>query len=107
KIEFSRRSDISFSSSIVDSLCGSDDDDSKPEGRGSVNFKSRSDKVADSVTNGNFLLEMDRVHSLQKSLSAKVEVSNLISPLENDYLSKVQFNPVKKRMNNFKKSRSL
>ncbi|KAI5389690.1 hypothetical protein KIW84_075113 [Lathyrus oleraceus] len=27
------------------------DDDSKPEGRGSVNFKSRSDKVADSVTN--------------------------------------------------------
>ncbi|CAK8579198.1 unnamed protein product [Lathyrus sativus] len=151
KIEFSRRSDISFSSSIVDSLCGSDDDDSKHrpsdisqysnfssrssacqepdnsngfieirmdsnfknkksnavEGRGSVNLKSRSDKVADTVMNGNFLLEKDRVHSLQKSLSAKVEVSNLISSLENDYLSNVRFNPVKKRMNNFKKSKSL
>ncbi|KAI5403607.1 hypothetical protein KIW84_050967 [Lathyrus oleraceus] len=35
----------------VQATASSNDDDSKPEGRGFVNFKSRSDKVADSVTN--------------------------------------------------------
>ncbi|WJX53947.1 hypothetical protein P8452_39887 [Trifolium repens] len=152
KIEFSRRSDISLSSSIVDSLCGSDDEDSnhRPsdisqysnfssrssachepdnsigffeicmhsdakskkstavEGRGSVKLKSKSDKVADPIMNGNFLLEKEKIHSLQKSLSAKVEASYLISPsLESDCSAKVRFTPVRKKTNNFIKSKSL
>jgi len=153
KIEFSRRSsNISFSSSIVDSLCGSDDEDSKQrpsdisqysnfgsrssachepdnsngfieicmdldvenkksttlEGRSSINLKSRSDKVSDSKMNGNFVLEKDKVHSLQKSLSAKVGTSHMLSPsLKSDCSSKVRSTPVRKRMNHFIKSKSL
>lgn len=153
KIEFSRSSsNISFASSIVDSLCGSDDEDTKQrpsdisqysnfgsrssachepdnsngfieicmdlnvknkksttlEGRSSINLRSRSDKVSDSKMNGNFVPEKDKVHSLQKSLSAKVETSHMLSPsLKSDCSSKVRSTPVRKRMNHFIKSKSL
>ncbi|XP_015955546.1 uncharacterized protein LOC107479944 [Arachis duranensis] len=151
KIEISRRSDISFSGSILDSLCGSDAEDSEPRtseispdsnlgslsvsrslaymepksskdfieicmssdvkhGRGFTNL--RSDKIADSLIHGNSHLEKDTVHSLKKSVSAKVEVSHLLlSPSESDCSSsassKVELNPLRKRMNQFTKSKSL
>ncbi|KAJ1406014.1 hypothetical protein SESBI_25466 [Sesbania bispinosa] len=157
KIEISRSSDTSFSGSIVDSLCGSDDEDSRQrpsdisqdsnlgspyvsrscaskeadspngfiefciqsdvknknstavEGRDSI--KSRRDKVADSLINGNSLHEKHKIHSLPKSLSAKVEVSHLLSPLGSDCSlrasPKVQFTHVRKRMDHFTKSKSL
>ncbi|ESW32056.1 hypothetical protein PHAVU_002G289500 [Phaseolus vulgaris] len=132
KIEISRRSDTSFTGSIVDSLCGSDDEGSgvrspnsfieicinsdvknkkstKVRGRDSINLKSRSDKVADSVINGNCCVEKDTVHSLQKSFSAKAEVSHLPSPLGRDCSSspKVQFIHGRKRLNHITKSKSL
>ncbi|XP_047166015.1 uncharacterized protein LOC124835166 [Vigna umbellata] len=134
KIEISRRSDASFSGSIVDSLCGSDDEGSgvrSPDsfieicinsdvknknsttarGRDSTNLKPRSDKVADSVINGNCCVEKDTVYSLQKSFSAKAEVSHLPSPLGSDCSSsaspKVQFIHSRKRLNHFTKSKSL
>jgi len=131
KIEISRRSDTSFTGSIVDSLCGSDDEGSgvrspnsfieicinsdvknkKSRGRDSINLKSRSDKVADSVINGNCCVEKDTVHSLQKSFSAKAEVSHLPSPLGKDCSSSaspgVQFIDGRKRLNHITKSKSL
>ncbi|XP_020217896.1 uncharacterized protein LOC109801278 [Cajanus cajan] len=139
KIEISRRSDTSFTGSIVDSLCGSDDEGSglrssetdSPDSfieicinsdiknknsttvqrRESIKLKSKSDKVADSVINGNCRLEKDTVHSLQKSFSAKAEVSRLPSPLGNYCSSKtspkVQFTPSRKRLDHFTKSKSL
>ncbi|MED6158921.1 hypothetical protein PIB30_037468 [Stylosanthes scabra] len=156
KIEISRRSD--FSGSILDSLCGSDAEESEPRtseisrdsnldslsvsrssacmeskspkdfidicissdvrlknsaavhGRGYANL--RSHKNADSLIHGNSPLEKDTVHSLKKSVSAKVEVSHLLlSPSESDCSSrassKVELNPIRKRMNQFTKSKSL
>ncbi|MED6156595.1 hypothetical protein PIB30_015907 [Stylosanthes scabra] len=158
KIEISRRSDISLSGSILDSLCGSDVEDSEPRtseisrdsnldspsvsrssacmeskspkdlieicrssdvrhknsaavhGRGYTNL--RSHKNADSLIHGNSPLEKETVHSLKKSVSAKVEVSHLLlSPSESDCSSrassKVELNPIRKRMNQFTKSKSL
>ncbi|XP_057421949.1 uncharacterized protein LOC130715837 [Lotus japonicus] len=145
KIEFSSRGETSFSGSIVDSLCGSDDEGSRKrsseishdsnlssangfielcihsdvkkrnstavERRDSINLMSRSDKVSDSLISGNSLLEKYKVHSLQKSVSAKVKVSHLLSPSESDSSSKaspnVQSSPIRKRMNHFTKSQSL
>ncbi|KAG5014482.1 hypothetical protein JHK85_020618 [Glycine max] len=149
KIEISRRSDTSFAGSIVDSLCGSDDEASglrsseitrsrtckvpdspnsfieicinsdvkkkknstTVQGRDSINLKPRSDKVSDSVINGNCRVEKDTVHSLLKSLSAKARVSHVPSPLGSDCSSrvspKVQVTHCRKRLNHFTKSKSL
>ncbi|KAK7399209.1 hypothetical protein VNO78_10388 [Psophocarpus tetragonolobus] len=165
KIEISRSSDTSFTGSIVDSLCGLDEEGSELRSseisqdsnlgspyvsrsrtcqvpnspnnfieicinsdvknknsttvqvRDSINLKSRSNKVVDSVINGNCHLEKDMVHSLQKSLllqkslSAKAAISHLPSPLPSDCSSrtspKVQFTPTRKRLNHFTKSKSL
>ena len=160
KIEISWRSDTSFSGSIVDSLCGSDDKGSEQrcseisqdsnlgslsvsrswacmepnspngfieictssdvrrknstavDGGDFISLKFRSDKDVDSLFDGNSPLEKDTVHSLQKSVSAKVEVSHLLlSPSESDFSSraspKVGFNLITKRMNQFTKSKSL
>ncbi|KAH1251454.1 hypothetical protein GmHk_05G014325 [Glycine max] len=148
KIEISRRSDTSFVGSIVDSLCGSDDEGSglrsseisrsrtckapdspnsfieicinsdvknknsaTVQGRESINLNSRSDKVSDSVINGNYHVEKDMVHWLQKSLSAKAGISHMPSPLGSDCSSrsspKVQVTHCRKRLNHFTKSKSL
>ncbi|KAL2342756.1 hypothetical protein Fmac_004041 [Flemingia macrophylla] len=140
KIEISRRSDTSFTgSSIVDSLCGSDDEGSglrsseidspnsfieicinsdiknkhstTVQGRDSIKLKSRRDKVVDSVISGNCRVKKDMVHLLQKSFSAKAEVSHFPSSLGSDWSSraspKVQFTPTKKRLNHFTKSKSM
>ncbi|XP_027340268.1 uncharacterized protein LOC113853818 [Abrus precatorius] len=159
KIEISRRSDTSFTGSIVDSLCGSDDEgygwrsseisqqsnlgppyvprssaykeldspngfiefcinsdvknrnSTTVKGRDSINLKSKSGKVADSVISGNASHEKATVHSLQKSPSAKAEVSHLPAPLGSDFSSRVspevQVTPIRKRLNHFTKSKSL
>ncbi|KAK7318231.1 hypothetical protein RJT34_02930 [Clitoria ternatea] len=132
KIEISRRSDTSFTGSIVDSLCGSDGENSRQkeldspndfieicinsdvkkkkstsvQGRGSIKLKSRSDKVTDSVINSK-PLEKDMVHSLQKSLPAKTEASELRNDSSSRTSPKVEANLIRKRMNHFTKSKSL
>ncbi|TKY70951.1 hypothetical protein E2542_SST07245 [Spatholobus suberectus] len=162
KIEISsRRSDTSISGSVVDSLCGSDDEslderhsvisqDSNSgspspsvsgswactehntsngfiefcissdvwdekygavEGIGSINTEIGSDKLAGSLIDGNFPLQKDTIHGLQKSLSSEIEISHLQSPSESDCSPrsspKVPLISIRKRLNPFTKSKSL
>ncbi|CAL0313368.1 unnamed protein product [Lupinus luteus] len=160
KIEISRKSgmDTTFSGSIIDSFCGSDDEEfehrsseisrhsnlgspsvsrsrarmepnspngfidvcvnshvtdkssASVKGRDSINIKFRSDVVDGSLIDANSL-EKDTVHSLQRSFSAKVDASRLQSPSESDCSSranpKSRFNPMRKRLNQFVKSKSM
>ncbi|KAE9597757.1 hypothetical protein Lal_00041517 [Lupinus albus] len=78
-------------------------------GRDSTNIKFGSDIIAGSLIDANSL-EKDTVHSLQK-FSAKVDASHSQSPSESDCSSranpKSRFNPIRKRLNQFVKSKSL
>ncbi|CAL0312648.1 unnamed protein product [Lupinus luteus] len=88
-----------------------DKNSSAVKGRDSVNVKFRNDSVADFLTDENSHVEKDTVHSLKKSFSAKVDASHLQSPLENDCSARTspqpRFNPVRRRLNQFAKSKSL
>ncbi|KAE9614137.1 hypothetical protein Lal_00016724 [Lupinus albus] len=88
-----------------------DENSTAVKGRDSINVKFRSDNVADFLIDGNSPVEKDTVHSLQKSFSAKVDTPNLQSPSENDCSSrtspKSHFNLVRRRLNQFAKSKSL
>ncbi|KAL5552074.1 hypothetical protein UlMin_002250 [Ulmus minor] len=78
---------------------------------GSMSSKLRSDPVAGPPNNGNELLEGDAVHTLHKSVSAKVEMPPSPSLSESDCSSrassKTRFGPIRKMFDPFKKSKSV
>ncbi|KAG2681159.1 hypothetical protein I3843_11G131600 [Carya illinoinensis] len=80
-------------------------------GKDSVYQNFRSDEAVGPLMDSNELLERERVHSLHKSLSAKVEMPHSHSPSHSDYSSRVssntRFSPIRNLFDPFKKSKSL
>ncbi|KAJ7952306.1 DUF3527 domain-containing protein [Quillaja saponaria] len=98
----------SYSSDGFIEICLNSDDKHSTNivGKDSVNLKFRNDKLI-----GVKDLKRNTTHTLNKSLSAKVEMSHSLSPAESDVFSrassKVRFSPIRKIFDPFMKSKSL